>query len=348
MINISKPNITQDQIDNVVKTMKSGMIAGGPAVEQFEDMFSEYVGVNFAMATNSGTSALHCALEAVDVRGYEVITTPFTFVASANAILMAGGRPIFIDIGDDYNIDPRLIEDAITEKTKAILAVNLYGKPANYIKINEIARKHNLKVIEDAAQSVGAKYKDIYSGNLADIGCFSFYATKNLMTGEGGMVTTTNIEYANFIKSFRNHGQGERYEYKMLGFNYRMTDIAASIGIEQMNRIEEINARRVEIANMYEYYLPDKMIKPKVEDGHVFHQYTIRVPNRDAVINRLKINNIGYGVYYPKPLHKFEYFKSKAICPKAEEYAGEVLSIPVHPLLTKDEVYFIANTIKGA
>jgi len=348
MINISKPDIGKDEIKAVVETMESGMIASGPLVRQLEGMFCGATKTDYALAVNSGTAALHCALEAVNVRGYEVITTPFTFVATANSILMAGGTPIFVDIDDSFNIDPKEIEKAITNRTKAILAVDLYGRPADYASINKIAKKHGLVVIEDAAQSIGASYGDKMAGNLADIGCFSMYATKNVTTGEGGMVTTNNEGYAQFIDSFRNHGQAERYEYKMLGYNYRLTDLAASIGIEQMYKLDAITKRRREIAKMYEYYLPDTVIKPELVAGHVFHQYTIRTKDREKIITALTNKSIGYGVYYPKPLHKFAYFESDASCSKAEQVAGEVLSIPVHPLLTNDEVELIARTIKEA
>ncbi len=349
MINISKPNITKEQIDSVIKTMESGMIACGPAVVELEKRFKEYVGTTYALATNSGTSALHCALEAVDVRNYEVITTPFTFVATGNAILMAGGTPVFVDVDKDYNINPALIEAAITSSTKAILTVDLYGKPCNYEAINRIAKRHNLIVIADAAQAIGAYYQGLPVGGIADITCFSFYATKNVMTGEGGMVTTNNKEYADFITSFRNHGQGtERYDYQMMGFNYRMTDLAASIGLEQIDRIGEITQKRNDLADIYDRCLPKEILKPKTVLGHCYHQYTIRTKFRNRIMEALKKAGIGFGVYYPKPLHKFNHFNSDADCPKAEQYANEVLSLPIHPLLSKQDVEFICRTIKEA
>ena len=243
MICISKPIIEKEEIDNVMKVMNSGMLAQGVQVGKLEKQFATYCGAKHAIAVNSGTAALHTALYASGIRaGYEVITTPFTFVATANAIIMCWAKPVFVDVEKDtFNIDPFKIIAAITKRTKAIIPINLFGQCANYNVIKQLADIHNLKIIEDACQSHGAKYCGKFSGNLVDAGCFSFYATKNMMCGEGGIITTNNSDFAELCKRFRHHGQSvnTQYEYYDLGYNYRMTDLQASIALVQLKKLDQ-------------------------------------------------------------------------------------------------------------
>ena len=363
MIPIAKPVLTDDEKDAVRKVLDSGMIVQGPKTSEFEKHFSEKFGFKNSIAVNSGTAALHTACYALGIKaGDEVITTPFSFVATANSIMMQGGIPVFVDISeDDFNIDADLIEEKITSKTKAVLIVNLFGQPCDIDKIKKICKDHNLRLIEDACQSVGAKFKDIYSGNFGDIGCFSLYATKNIMCGEGGVITTNNPDWAELCKRFRHHGQSEmtRYQYLDIGYNYRLTDINAAIADEQLKKLDGFTKKRVHNAKLLSEGLKDikGLVIPKVgkDRTHVFHQYTIRI-TKDFVMSRekfmefLKKSGIGYSIFYPKPLHLFPHIGKfgykKGDFPVAERVANEVLSLPCHPLITDDDIRFIVDKIK--
>ncbi len=355
MIPISKPSVDEKEIKAVVDVLKSGIIAQGPKVREFENNFAEFAGIKNAVAVNSGTAALHCAIYAAGIKeGDEVITAPFTFVATANSILMQRAKPVFVDIEEEtFNINPEKIEEKITNRTKAILAVDLYGHPYDYDAIKKIAEKHNLKIIEDACQAAGAEYKGRQCGTLGDIGTFSFYATKNMTTAEGGMLATDNDDYAELAKRLRHHGQSEktRYEYSDLGYNYRMTDINAAIGIEQLKKINKWNKKRIENAAYLSKSLGKiKGIKvPITRKGcvHVFHQYTIKAEDgfklsRNELMDYLKSKGIGCGVYYPKPLHLAEHIKKfgykKGDFPAAEKMCEQVLSLPVHQHLAKKDL----------
>ena len=246
-VSIASPVIEKEEINAVIDVMKSGMIAQGPKVIEFEEEFAKYVGAKYGIATNSGTSALHVALLAAGIgEGDEVITTPFTFAATGNSILYTGARPVFVDIDPEtFTIDPAKIEEAITDKTKAIMPVQLYGQAADMEPIMKIAKEHDLIVIEDAAQAHGAEYNGEKVGNLGDMACFSFYPTKNMTTSEGGMITTNSEEFAENAKVFRAHGSATKYHHDVLGYNFRMTDIAAAIGLEQLKKIDSFNEKRI-------------------------------------------------------------------------------------------------------
>lgn len=355
-INIAKPIIEEDEINAVVEVMKSGMIAQGPKVQEFEEKFAEYVNTEYAITTNSGTAALHVALLAAGIKtGDEVITSPFTFAASGNSILYTGAKPKFTDIDPEtYTLDPNKIEEAITDKTKAILPVQLYGQSADMDPILEIAEKHNLKVIEDAAQAHGAEYKNKKVGSLGDAGCFSFYPTKNMTTSEGGIITTNDKEIAENAKIYKAHGSSIKYQHTVLGYNFRMTDIAAAIGIEQLKKIDKFNQKRIENATYLTKGLKDiegiKTPTTRENSKHVFHQYTIKVSNdRDKWVEYLTENNIGTGIHYPIPLYKQPLYKDLGYQqnePITEETANQVISIPVHPSLTKENLDTIITTIK--
>lgn len=356
---IAKPIIGEEEIENVVEVLKSGMIAQGPRVAEFEEKYAEWVGAEYAIAVNSGTAALHVALLSCGVgEGDEVITTPFTFIASGNSILYTGAKPVFADIDlETYTMDPDSIEALINENTKAILPVQLYGQSANMDKINEIAEKHGLIVIEDAAQAHGAKFGEKNVGTLGDMACFSFYPTKNMTTSEGGIITTDDEDLAENAKMFRAHGASVRYHHDEIGYNFRMTDISAAIGLAQLNKIDEFNDKRIENAAYLNEGLKDVdgVVTPYCADKakHVYHQYTIRVEkgNRDDWVDIINECGVGTGIHYPIPLYNQPIYKSLGIegdCPKAEHAADNVISLPVHPSLTKEDLDRVICAVKTA
>lgn len=358
MIPIAKPLIGQDEIDGVVNVMRTGTIAEGPKVKEFEESFAGYVGVKHAIAVNSGTAALHVALLASGIgKGDEVITTPFTFIATANCVLYAGAKPVFADIEPEtFNIDPADIERKITKRTKAIIPVDLYGHPANMRAIMDIAKDHGLKVLEDSCQAHGAECGGRKCGSF-DMGCFSFYPTKNMTTSEGGMITANDDRMAEMARMVRSHGSKVRYYHEMLGFNLRMTDISAAIGLAQLKKIDYYDERRIENAELMSEKLNGKegIVTPHIRPGcrHVFHQYTIRITedfgmSRDEVARKLGEAGIGTSVYYPLPIHLQPYYKKlgfKGSHPVAEQMAKEVLSLPIHPSITEEDIDTISNAI---
>jgi dTDP-4-amino-4,6-dideoxygalactose transaminase len=300
MIPMAKPLIGEEEKQEVLRVLGSGGLAQGSEVKAFEDGFAAALGVKHAVATANGTTALHLALLANGVGpGDEVITVPFTFIASANAVLYCGATPVFVDIEpDSFNMNPDLIEAAITPRTKAILPVHLYGNPADMPRIMAIAERHGLRVIEDACQAHGATIAGRTVGTFGT-GCFSFYPTKNITTAEGGIITTNDDEVADLARMLRAHGMRRRYYHEMLGYNFRMTDVHAAIGVAQLPKLEEFTRRRQANAAYLSAHLPaDKVgvpvVRPDVE--HVFHQYTVRVLpplERDAV--RAKLAEAGVG-----------------------------------------------------
>ncbi len=359
MIPVAKPLIGKEEIEEVEKVLKSGFIAQGPKVAEFEESFASYIGVKHAIAVSSGTTALHLALLAAGVeKGDEVITTPFSFAATGNCALYVGAKPVFVDIDPQtYNLDPELIEDAITKKTKAILPVHLYGQPAKMDRINEIAQENNLVVIEDAAQAHGSMFQDKMVGSLGDMACFSFYPTKNMTTSEGGMITTNNSEMAEMARILRAHGEKERYQHVILGYNFRMTDISASIGLVQLKKLNGFNQKRIENAEYLTEHIKDiNGIKPPYvspEVRHVFHQYTIQVKNgkRNDLMKYLNQEGVGTGIHYPIPIYKQKLYRDMGYndnCPETEKSASEVLSLPVHPGLTIEELEKIVISLEAA
>jgi len=355
-IPIASPIIGEEEIEEVVKVLKSGFIAQGPKVAEFEKEFAKFVGADFAVATSSGTTALHVSLLSCGIgEGDEVITTPFTFAATGNSILYTGARPIFVDIDPDtFNMDYNKIEEAINEKTKAIMPVQLYGQSSEMDEISKIAKKHELFVIEDAAQAHGAIYKEKKVGSLGDMACFSFYPTKNMTTSEGGIITTNNEELSEKSRMIRAHGESKRYEHAILGYNFRMTDIAAAIGLAQLKKIEKFNNQRIANAN----YLTEELkpvegiITPKKLDynKHVYHQYTIKVTQgkRDDWVKLLNDNGIGTGIHYPIPIYKQELYIELGYddnLENTEKAANSVISLPVHPSLTKKDLESIVNVL---
>jgi dTDP-4-amino-4,6-dideoxygalactose transaminase len=343
-IPVAQPLIGEEEIDAVVAVMRSGNLVQGRVVENFERRFAEIIGVRHAIAVSSGTAALHVALLALGIGpGDEVITTPFSFVATGNAVLYTGARPVFVDIrADDFNIDPDLIEAAITRRTRAILPVHLYGQPADMSAIQTIARRHDLPIVEDAAQAHAAS---IYGRNVGTfgLGCFSFYATKNVMTVEGGAITTDDESLANRLRLLRAHGAPTRYCHEILGFNYRMTDLHAAIGVVQLDKLEDLTRQRIANAEYLNSEIHN-VVTPRAKPGrrHVYHQYTIRVQTkRDQAALLLAECGVGSGVHYPIPLHQQPLYRQLGYVdslPVAEQASREVLSLPVHPALDRDDL----------
>jgi perosamine synthetase len=357
MIPLVKPLIGEEEKRLVNEVLDSGMLAQGPKVKELEEKFAALCDTKYAIGVNSGTAALHTALYAAGIRkGDEVITVPFTFVATANAVIMQGAKPVFVDVLEDtFNINPDLIQEKITKKTKAIIPVDLYGQIYDYKAVQDIAEDNKLKIIEDACQAVNATKDGKKAGSLGDLAAFSFYATKNVISGEGGMITTDNSEYVELCKRFRHHGQSEqtRYEYHDMGYNYRMMDLQAAIALGQLKKIEELTNKRIENAKILTRNLKDipGIIVPYIEENvkHVYHQYTIKVDgfklSREELMRKLKEKEIGCGIYYPKPLHLHPWFTKlgykEGDFPISEKLSKEVLSLPVHPSLSKEDLHYI-------
>ncbi|MDK2831836.1 MAG: perosamine synthetase [Methanolobus sp.] len=353
MIPIAKPDIGDEEKEAVIQVLSSGMIAEGKRVAEFERTFAEYIEVEHCVAVNSGTAALHAAMLAQGIgKGDEVITTSFSFIATANSIMYTGAKPVFVDIeAETFNINTALIKDSITRDTKAIMPVHLYGHPAEMKAISDIAEDHDLIIIEDACQAHGAIYQGKKVGSFGT-GAFSFYPTKNMTTGEGGMITTNNEEVARKARMIRAHGSQQRYLHEMMGYNLRMTDIAAAIGLVQLDKVDGYNAARRKNAAMLSEGLKDiSGIKvPAVRDGceHMFHQYTIRVDNRDELATKLNQQGIGTGVYYPIPIHKQPLYVElgyKDYLPECEKAAKETVSLPVHPGVSEENVKQIIDAV---
>ena len=340
----------------VCEVMRSGCYILGPNVKALESELASYIGCNYTVALNSGTDALHIALRALDIgEGDEVITTAFTFVATAEAIGMVNAKPVFVDIDPDtFNIDPKKIEEAITPKTKAIIPVHLYGQACDMDAIMDIAKRHNLKVIEDCCQAIGATYKGKMVGTFGEIGCFSFYPTKNLGTmGDGGLCSVNDEKLRDRLISLRNHGSLVRYHNDELGVNSRLDEIQAAILRIKARHIDEWNSLRREKAAYYNELFSScaDVVTPKeLDDTYcVYHQYTVKIPNRDEVHKMLGENGIGAMLYYPIPLH-FQKVNAwlgmgKGSLPVTEDNTDVVISLPMFPELTKEEQETVASTL---
>ena len=354
-IPLSRPWIGPEEKAAVIEVLESGMLAQGPRVAELEDGFVRVTGAKHAIATSSGTTGLHLALLAHGIGpGDEVITSSFTFIASVNTILFTGARPVFADIEEaTFNIDPSRLEAAITNRTKAIMPVHLYGQACDMDEICAIARKHGLAVIEDAAQAVGATYRSKAIGSFGT-GVFSLYATKNVMSGEGGIITTDDDRIADQCRMLRSHGMRERYQYEMIGYNFRLNDVLAAIGIAQLDRMPEATRRRRANARFLSDQI-ESVIKPVVKEGrdHVWHQYTVRVPDgmdRDDAVRRLKEKGIGTGIFYPNGVHRFAHVREVAgefSLPTTDRVAASVISLPVHPLLEHADLERIAAAVNS-
>ncbi len=364
-VKLVEPQIGDEEVEAVTRVLRSGWLAHGPLVEEFERRFASYVGVKHAVAVVNGTAALRAIFRALKLQpGDEVIVPCFTFIASANSVLLEGGRPVFADIElETYNIDPDSVLERITNRTRAILAVHLYGHPADMKALREIAEDHKLALIEDAAQAHGASTPEGRVGGLGLAAAFSFYATKNMTTGEGGMVTTNSDELAYVVRMVRDHGQEGKYRHVMLGENLRMTSIQAAIGLAQLAKLDRLNEiRRRNARALTERLSGTGLVLPVERPGykHVYHQYVVRVEeerlgiSRDELARRLAERGVETAVHYPTPVpdqplyRALGYPPSSTLCPNALKASREVLSLPVHPGLTLSDIDYIAEAVKEA
>lgn len=356
MIPHVKPLLGKEEEERVIEVLRSGMLAAGSYVDEFEEQFKEYHNSRYAIATSSGTTALHVILEALGIStGDKVITTPYSFVATANAILYTGATPIFVDIDPvTYNLSPTALETAVKDhpEAKAVLVVHLFGLPADMDAILEIGKKYNLIVLEDCAQAHGATFQDQKVGTFGKASAFSFYPSKNITSGEGGMVLTDDPMIEEKVRILVNQGQRRRYYHEMVGYNYRMTNIHAAIGLEQLKKLDLYNRKRVENAKFYNEHIVNPCIqKPVLPLGrsHVYHQYTLKAKNRDVFTAYLEANGIGYGIHYPSIIPTQPAYKNVASCsgtwPVAEDLADRCVSIPIHPALSPIDLSTIVEAI---
>jgi perosamine synthetase len=363
LIPINLPKIGEEEVEAVVKVLRSGpltnALGAGPMVTQFEKNFAKFAGVKHAIAVNTGTAALHSAIVAAGVQqGDEVILPSFTFVATAEAVVMAGGKPVFADIDPEtYNISPAEIQKNMTKKTKAIIPVDLYGLSAEIKPIREIAAKQGLAVVEDAAQAHGATYDWKPAGVFADVACWSLYASKNMTAGEGGVVTTDSAEVAETLRLIRTHGEKAKYASLMLGYNYRMSEIQAAIGLVQLEKLPAFVAKRRENAKRLTRLLAktDRLQLPgETKDRqHSWYLYTVRLRNaaeneRNKIVEELRQKDIGAEVYYANPVHLMPYYRERFgghRLPETEKAAKQVFSLPIHPGVTEAQVAYIGKAL---
>ncbi|WOF15381.1 DegT/DnrJ/EryC1/StrS family aminotransferase [Methanoplanus sp. FWC-SCC4] len=362
MIPIARPYIGEEEIAAVSDVMRLGVLANGSVVTEFEKRFAKYCGCKYAVGTNSGTSALHAALLCTGIKpGDEVIVPSFTFIATATSVSMCGAKPVIVDVEDEYfTIDPDRILENITDKTKAVIGVHLFGQPFDLRAVLEICEDKNIFLIEDCAQAHGSLYQGQKVGSFGLSGCFSFYPTKNMTTGEGGIVTTSESSYDERLRRVVNHGQSEKYLHTELGFNLRMSNIDAAIGNVQLSKLDWMNERRCENANILSKGIDAEGIKkPVIRPGcsHVYHQYVICLEedyklSRDELMQKLNEKGIGCAVHYPMPVHKQPLYLSSGNyryeCPVSERLSESVLSLPVHPGVTTEDCEYICKVINGA
>lgn len=353
----SIPSVSSSEIREIARVVASRHFINGNEIKLFEKEFTAYTGTEHAIGVNSGTSALLVSFMAMGLQGKEVITVPNSFMASANAIQMAGAKAVFVDVDEKtFNMDASKIEAAITKNTAAILPVHLYGQPADMGEILAIAKKHGLKVIEDACQAHGSAYGGRKAGSIGDAAAFSFFPTKNMTVfGDGGMITTNDADVAKKARMLRDNGRLEaKDDCSIFGMNNRLSEIMAAVGREQLKRLDGFNRRRAELAKLYKEQLEGvgDMVLPTTASGrtHVYHLYTIRTKRRDALKDTLKQNGIECTVMYPIPIHRMTAYKNagyKCGLPVAERLASEILSIPMHSELTDSAAMRVCEVIKG-
>jgi perosamine synthetase len=363
MIYINLPKIGEEEVQAVVKVLRSGMLTSGlgagPAVTEFEKGFAKMAGAKHAVAVNTGTAALHAALMAVGVKqGDEVIVPSFTFVATAESVALAGAKPVFADIDPKtYNISSATVEKALTKKTKAILPVDLYGYSADMKPLRALADKHGLALVEDAAQAHGLTYEGKPAGAFADAACWSMYASKNIMTGEGGVVTTNNDTIDETLRMIRTHGEKAKYASLILGTNYRMSEMQAAIGNVQLTRLEGFVAKRRQNAQTLTKILSknSKLVLPteSIDRLHSWYLYTARLKDgsesqRNTLLQELKNKGIGAEAYYVNPIHQMPFYRENfgsAKLPQTELASKQVFSLPIHPGVTEEQAQFIGETV---
>ncbi|PKL60796.1 MAG: aminotransferase DegT [Methanomicrobiales archaeon HGW-Methanomicrobiales-4] len=358
MIPIARPSVGEEEARAASDVIMSGHLASGEEVILFEQEFVDYIGVSHGVATSNGTTALHAAMLALGIGpGDEVIVPSFTFIATATVVSMCGASPVVADVDAcSYCIDPESVIEEITSKTKAILGVHLFGQPCEVKAILDICEDHRLLFVEDCAQAHGAQYQKKKVGSFGSAGCFSFYPTKNMTTGEGGFVTCDDREVARKVRLIINHGQQEKYLHTQIGYNFRLTNIGAAIGRVQLRKLDDMNLKRQTHGSYYTNHLRRKgILTPGIREHctHVYHQYAIRVSpesgiNRDMLSEYLNTRGIGTAVHYPIPIHEQPVFKGKisgSSCPVSKMISQEILSLPVYPDLTKDEQQSVIDAI---
>jgi len=370
-IPLTKPLIGREEEEEVIDTLRSGLIGTGQKTERLEREFATYQGTKYAVGTNSCTAALHLSLHALGIgAGDEVITTPMTFVSTVSSIIYAGAKPVLVDVEPDtLCIDPVRIEEAITEHTKAVIPVHLYGQPCEMDRILDTARRHDLKVISDCAHAIEAEYKGKKVGSLGTVACFSFYATKNMTTGNGGMLVTDDDNLAQLIQSQRDHGMasgawtryhtGEFQEYPMiqLGYKYIMWDLPAALGLHQLRRLEQRHRKRLEIAARYGAELRPladcvEILSPREHTRHAYHLYVVRLKSvdRNRVASEMEARGISVGIHY-RPVHLEPYYREEhghlpGEFPVAEDAGARVLSLPFWPEMTEGEVFRVVEILR--
>ena len=363
MIPINLPKIGEEEVQAVDKVLRSGMLTSGlgagPMVTEFEKNFAKFAGVKHAVAVNTGTAALHSAIVASGVKqGDEVILPSFTFVATAEAVVLAGAKPVFADINPEtYNLSPSAVEKAVTKNTKAILPVDLYGFSADMKPLREIAVKHGLALVEDAAQAHGATYDGKPAGAFADAACWSLYASKNITTGEGGVITTNNDQIAETLRMIRTHGEKAKYSSLMLGTNYRMSEMQAAIGNVQLQKLPSFVAKRRQNVQQLTKILEKsrRLVLPSESKDrqHSWYLYTARLKDgseteRNRLVEALKKKEIGAEVYYINPVHQMPYYRENfgsAKLPETDKASKQVFSLPIHPGVTEEQIGYIGKTV---
>ncbi len=359
-IPLSQPDITEKERKAVLEVLKTTNLSLGPKVKEFENNLAKYVGVKYAIAVNSGTSGLHLIIKSLDLKqGDEVITTPFSFISSSNCILYEGAKPVFIDIEEkSLNIDVNKIEKLINKKTKAILAVDVFGHPSEWDKLKKIAKKYNLYLIEDSAEALGSEYKGKKCGSFGIAGIFSFYPNKQITTGEGGIIVTNNKKIAQLCESYRNQGRGEMKKewnwlfHPRIGYNYRMPEVCAAMGIAQLSRIKEIIQKRNKVAQLYNKKLKDIS---RIEIPHInsrvkmsWFVYVIRVKkNRDKILKGLKEKGIGCSNYF-SPIHLqpcYDYKKGSFLI--TEDISQKTIALPFYNNLKEKEINYVVKTLRN-
>jgi dTDP-4-amino-4,6-dideoxygalactose transaminase len=346
--------VTEPAKDAVENVLDSGMLADGPEVRAFESEFAEYCGTDHGVAVANGTAALHAALHGVGIgEGDTVLTTSMSFVATANTIRLVGAEPVFVDIDPEtYNLDPQDAATTLAERDiDAIVAVHLYGLPAEMNALRRLADEHDAWLIEDAAQAHGATYQGDRVGSLGDVACFSFYPTKNMTTGEGGVVVSDNEDVIERTRRFINHGRNGKYDHVSVGHNFRMTSVAAAMGRVQLERLPEMIETRRRNARLLTEGLTETAVEPPTVPEHVehaYHQYTVRVDDRDRFIEHLESHDVGTGVYYPKAIHEQPaYDDYDVMLPRTERATDEVVSLPVHHNVSAAECDQIVEAVEA-
>ncbi len=352
-INIFEPYTDEREREAVLRVLGSGWFIGGKETEAFENEFKNYIGVKHAVGCSNGTAAILLALEALEIKeNDEVIVPSHTAFPTIEPILNIKAKPIFVEVNEEtYTLNVEDVKRKINDKTKAVIAVHLYGHPAELDSLKKICDEKNIYLIEDCAQAVGAEYKNRKVGSIGDVGCFSFYPSKNMtVCGDGGMVVTNNEKIKESVAMLKNHGAKTRYEHALLGYNFRISEIASALGREQLKKLDNFNDKRRRIADIYQEHLPKNLILPQEKEyaKHVYHLYVVRCKERNKLKEFLEKNNVKSEIHYPIPGHMQqatpEEFKTKL--PKTETIVNEILSLPMHTKLTEEDVKFVCEKIK--